>query len=445
MAGGTFKTSQKKVRPGTYVNVINGRLPSSEYPLSGIAMIPLIGYDWGPRDEWIHLTAEAPDAAKAMLGRSVYDDNEHMLLLRLILINATEVWVYITGGGEKATGSVGIDSGTLNATAKYAGERGNAIKIVSAANPLGGFDVSILLDGTEVELFEGVEVIADLSDSEYVVFSGEGTLSEFASVSLTGGTDNDEKTNASVSSFLDASEKIRFNCMAFPTANESLITAAITKIKYIRNTIGWKCHAVVANTKADYEGIYNLTNAFEYEGKKLTTVQAVAWLAGAVAAADYSTSLTYQIVQGATAVVGEKTNEKAVEAIKSGETFFSVDESGNVILEYDVNSKVTFMQDDPIDINKGRPCRVYDTFANELLLTFVPGRYSNNESGYDVIEGLGRAMLKRYSNDGAIKNVDTENDFVLDRGQSQDDYVYISVGIQPVDSVEKYYFTVIAR
>ena len=174
-------------------------------------------------------------------------------------------------------------------------------------------------------------------------------------------------------------------------------------------------------------------------------MQATAWLAGAAAAADYKTSLTYAIVQGATAVVGEKSNEEAVESIKNGKTFFSVDESGNVILEYDVNSKVTIMPDDPVDIYKGRPCRVYDSFANELLLTFVPGRYSNNANGYDVIEGLGRAMLKKYSNDGAIKNVDVESDFVLDRGQSQDDYVYISVGIQPVDSVEKYYFTVIAR
>ncbi|HIY00835.1 MAG TPA: phage tail sheath family protein [Candidatus Blautia faecipullorum] len=445
MAGGTFKTSQKKVRPGTYVNVTNGRLPSSEYPLSGIAMIPIIGYDWGPRDEWIHLMSESPDAAKAKLGRSVYDDNDQMMLLRLILLNATEVWVYITGGGEKASGSVEIDSGTLNAVAKYAGTRGNTIKVVSVANPLGGYDVSVLLDGIEVELFERAEAISDLAGSAYVDFTGEGTLKEFASLSLEGGTDSSEKTNSSVTSFLDAAEKIRFNCMAFPTNEESLITALITKIKYIRNTIGWKCHAVVADTKADYEGIYNLTNSFEYEGKKLSTVQATAWLAGAAAAADYKTSLTYAIVQGATAVVGEKSNEEAVESIKNGKTFFSVDESGNVILEYDVNSKVTIMPDDPVDIYKGRPCRVYDSFANELLLTFVPGRYSNNANGYDVIEGLGRAMLKKYSNDGAIKNVDVESDFVLDRGQSQDDYVYISVGIQPVDSIEKYYFTVIAR
>ena len=62
-----------------------------------------------------------------------------------------------------------------------------------------------------------------------------------------------------------------------------------------------------------------------------------------------------------------------------------------------------------------------------------------------VMEGLGRAILKAYQNDGAIQNVDEENDFLVDRGASTGDSVYISCGIQPVDSAEKYYFTVIAR
>lgn len=443
MAGGTFKLSQKKIRPGTYVNVVNGQQMTSAKPLSGIAMIPLIGYDWGPRDKWIHITAESPDAAKSQLGRSVYDDNVYMDMLSLLLENATEVWIYITGGGEKAKASVALEDGTATVVAKYPGVLGNEIKIVSVANPLGGFDVSVLLSGSEVELFERTSGLEELS-SNYVDFVGEGTLTEFASLSLEGGTDNEEKINASVAAFLDASEKIRFNCMAFPSTDESLIAALITKIRYIRNSIGWKCHAVVAETAADYEGIYNLTNSFVYKGRELPIEQAVSWVAGAAAAADYITSLTYMKVNGATALVGEKSNERANEAIKAGEIFFSLDESGNVILEYDVNSKVTFVQEDPVNINKGRPCRVYDTLANELLLTFIPGKFPNNSEGWDIMEGLGRAMLKQYLADGAIKNVDLDNDFLVNRAQSAGDSAYIKIGIQEVDSVEKYYFTVIA-
>lgn len=444
MAGGTFKLSSPKVRPGAYVVTKNGKQPTASNAPSGIAIIPLIGYDWGPRGEMIHLTNESPDAAKVKFGRSIYDDNECMVMLQLMFLNATEVYTYIAGGGEKAKGTITLKSGTGNVTAKYPGTLGNKLKVVSVANPEGGFDVSVVLDGSEVELIEGATKVTDLK-SDYVDFAGEGELAAFASASLTGGTNEDSKVNASVATFLDMAEKIKFNYMALPTSEVSLITAAVTKIKYIRNSIGWKCGLVVANSAADYENIYNLTNAIEYAGEELTIPQSTAWLAGAAAAAGYTTSLTYTTVTGATGVVGTKTNEESIQAIKKGETFFTISESGDVILEYDVNSKVTFTQDDPTDILKGRPCRVYDSFANDLLLTFVPGRFNNDPTGWTVMEGLGRAILKAYQNDGAIQNVDEENDFLVDRGASTGDSVYISCGIQPVDSAEKYYFTVIAR
>lgn len=444
MAGGTFKLSSPKVRPGAYVVTKNGKQPTASNAPSGIAIIPLIGYDWGPRGEMIHLTNESPDAAKVKFGRSIYDDNECMVMLQLMFLNATEVYTYIAGGGEKAKGTITLKSGTGNVTAKYPGTLGNKLKVVSVANPEGGFDVSVVLDGSEVELIEGATKVTDLK-SDYVDFAGEGELAAFASASLTGGTNEDSKVNASVATFLDMAEKIKFNYMALPTSEASLITAAVTKIKYIRNSIGWKCGLVVANSAADYENIYNLTNAIEYAGEELTIPQSTAWLAGAAAAAGYTTSLTYTTVTGATGVVGTKTNEESIQAIKKGETFFTISESGDVILEYDVNSKVTFTQDDPTDILKGRPCRAYDSFANDLLLTFVPGRFNNDPTGWTVMEGLGRAILKAYQNDGAIQNVDEENDFLVDRGASTGDSVYISCGIQPVDSAEKYYFTVIAR
>lgn len=444
MAGGTFNSSSPKVRPGAYANTKNGKQPTTTTVPSGIAIIPLIGYDWGPRGEMIHLTNESPDAAKTKFGRSIYDDNGFMLMLQLMFLNVTEVYTYIAGGGEKAKGTITLKSGTGNVTAKYPGSLGNKLKIVSVANPEGGFDVSVVLDGSEVELIEGAKKVADLK-SDYVDFSGDGELVAFASASLNGGTEEASKTNASVATFLDMAEKIKFNYMALPTSDVSLITAAVTKIKYIRNSIGWKCGLVVANSASDYENIYNLTNSFEYAGVKLTTEQATAWLAGAATAAGYTTSLTYTTVTGATGIVGQKTNEESIQAINNGETFFTVSESGNVILEYDVNSKVTFTQDDPTDILKGRPCRVYDSFANELLLTFVPGRFSNDPTGWTVMEGLGRAILKDFLKDGAIQNVDEENDFVVDRGASVGDSAYITCGIQPVDSTEKYYFTTIAR
>lgn len=448
MAGGTFKKSQPKVRPGTYVNVRNGRQPSAVASTRGVAIIPLMGYDWGPRGQFIVLSADSPDAHIAELGRSVYDSNDSMVMLQLLLMGAVTVYVYIPDGGSAATATeeVGEEGGTLTATAMYKGTLGNKIKLVSVSNPLGGCDVSVILDGTEVELFEGVTKIEELADkSAYVKITGTGDMKEFASISLQGGKDDDQGKNAGISDFLDKSEKIRFNCMCFPTEEGDLRTALLTKIKYIRESIGWKCQAVAPNFAADYEGIINLTNSFEYDGKELTTAQACAWLAGATAGADYVTSLTYTTVPGATKVVGEMNNEASIAAIDAGKTFFSVDEAGNVILEYDINSHVKTRGDEPADIRKNRPLRVYDTFANDLLITFVPGKFDNDEDGWGVMEGIGRSMLQNYYDDGAITNVDLDADFLVDTGRSIGDSTYFQVGMQAVDSAEKYYFDVNAR
>lgn len=181
------------------------------------------------------------------------------------------------------------------------------------------------------------------------------------------------------------------------------------------------------------------------EDTELTVAQACAWLAGATAGAEYNESLTYKAVTGATAVVGEYANEEAISAIKAGKTFFSMSEDGSVILEYDINSLVTASDDKPADANKNRPLRVYDTWCNDCLLNFVPGRYDNSKNGWGVVESIGRSMLKAYEEDGAITDVDYDNDFTVDQEKSIGDSMYINSGIQAVDSADKYYITTIAR
>ena len=449
MAGGTFKLSQPKVRPGVYVNVKNGRQPTASGSVRGTANIPLIGYDWGPRGEWIIISADSPDGHVAELGRSIYDeDNSSMIMLQLLLLNATTVYVYIPDGGTAAKKSISVGSGSLTATAKYKGTLGNTVKIVSVANPVDGFDVSVVINGSEVELFEGIKTMDELKGvSEYVDFSGAGEMAAFASATLEGGTDvAADSGNSGISDFLDKSEKVRFNCMCFPSTESSLQTALLTKIKYIRESIGWKCQAVAPNFAADYEGIINLVNSFVYGGRALTTAEACAWLAGATAGADYVTTLTYAQVTNATSVVGEMNNEASVAAIEAGQTFFSVDDDGNVILEYDINSRVHTTSETPPDIRKNRVTRVYDTFANDVMMTFRPGKFNNgDEDDWSVVEGLGRSILQNYQDDGAIKNINLDEDFLVDSGRSTGDSIFLNVKIQAVDSGDKFYFNVVAK
>ena len=442
MAGGTFDKSVGKVRPGTYINFEASNQSTLGSSDRGTVLIPLINHSYGPEKEFITISNESVDSAIDKLGYSVYDDDPSMLLIREAFKNASTVIVYIAKAGTKATGT----GGGLSAQAKYGGSRGNALSYSVAANPVAGFDVSVYLDGSTVEAFEGVTNVSALVDSKYITFTAsEGTsLEAVAGVSLTGGTDG-TAANSDIAAFLDDMESVNFNALAFPVTEESLLAACVTKIKYLRENVGRGVKAVVPDYKADYEGIINVTNSVIINGVTLSDAQATAWVAGADASASNVQSNTHKIYVGAESVANAKTHEQAVAAIQNGEFFFSYSENGDVIVEYDINSLTSFTDRKDKSYSKNRVLRVFDSFAESIRLNFPPNKYSNNENGWDIMDGMGRSILKQFFDAGAIRNVDYDSDFAVVRGESKGDSTYFNVGLQPVDSAEKLYFTVKTR
>ena len=444
MAGGTFDKSVGKVRPGTYINFEASNQSTLGSSDRGTVLIPLINHSYGPEKEFITISNESVDSAIDKLGYSVYDDDPSMLLIREAFKNASTVIVYIAKAGTKATGT----GGGLSAQAKYGGSRGNALSYSVAANPVAGFDVSVYLDGSTVEAFEGVTDVSALVDSKYITFTAsDGTsLESAAGISLTGGTDG-TAANSDIAAFLDDMESVNFNALAFPVTEESLLAACVTKIKYLRENVGRGVKAVVPDYKADYEGIINVTNSVVINGVTLSNAQATAWVAGADASASNVQSNTYKIYVGAESVAGAKTHEQAVAAIQNGEFFFSYSENGDVdvVVEYDINSLTSFTDRKDKSYSKNRVLRVFDSFAESIRLNFPPNKYSNNENGWDIMDGMGRSILKQFFDAGAIRNVDYDSDFAVVRGESKGDSTYFNVGIQPVDSAEKLYFTVKTR
>ncbi len=442
MAGGTFDKSVGKVRPGTYINFEASNQSTLGSSDRGTVLIPLINHSYGPEKEFITISNESVDSAIDKLGYSVYDDDPSMLLIREAFKNASTVIVYIAKAGTKATGT----GGGLSAQAKYGGSRGNALSYSVAANPVAGFDVSVYLDGSTVEAFEGVTDVSALVDSKYITFTAsDGTsLESAAGISLTGGTDG-TAANSDIAAFLDDMESVNFNTLAFPVTEESLLAACVTKIKYLRENVGRGVKAVVPDYKADYEGIINVTNSVVINGVALSNAQATAWVAGADASASNVQSNTHKIYVGAESVANAKTHEQAVAAIQNGEFFFSYSENGDVVVEYDINSLTSFTDRKDKSYSKNRVLRVFDSFAEAIRLNFPPNKYSNNENGWDIMDGMGRSILKQFFDAGAIRNVDYDTDFAVVRGESKGDSTYFNVGIQPVDSAEKLYFTVKTR
>lgn len=140
-----------------------------------------------------------------------------------------------------------------------------------------------------------------------------------------------------------------------------------------------------------------------------------------------------------------KSNEEAIAAINEGEFFFSTNEDREVVVEYDINSLVTFADKKDKSYRKNRVIRVYDTFQEAVQLNFPPNKFDNNARGWDIMEGIGKTILRQFEDTGGITNVSYDEDFLVDRESSVDDETYFNVGLQAVDSAEKLYFTITTR
>lgn len=465
MAGGRFDKLVGKVRPGTYINFESGRENNTvSAGTRGTVIVPIFKATYGPAKRFIKLTNASPDAETTTLGYSIYDDdpNRQMLFIREAFKRASTVYVYILTEGKKAQAEIAMSvktaageagseaTNTLTATAKHGGSRGNALTVTLDANPLGGYDVLIHLGGDKVTLYEGLRSVEELIalDNPYITFTGTGSLGETAGITLTGGED-EETTNTDIADFIDAWESVKFNTVCFPFDGDeakNVKQAAFTKIKYMRDNMGKGVQAVIPNAgNMDYEGVINVTNSVSLDGDDLSCAEACAWVAGAAAGAANTESLTYTQYSGATAVVNPKGNEEAVAAINAGEFFFSINEDEAVVVEYDINSLVTFANKKDKSYRKNRVIRVYDTFQEAVQLNFPPNKYNNNPDGWDIMEGIGRTVLKQFEDAGAITNVNYERDFLVDREKSIGDETYFNIGLQAVDSAEKLYFTIKTR
>lgn len=444
MAGGTFDTKVDKVRPGNYINFTSKKVESLGSAMRGITAIPLINHNYGPVGQFIKLTNGSPDAEYAKLGYGVND--KELLLIKEAFKKASTVYVYIVAGNGKNATATG---GGVSATAKYAGTRGNDFKYAIATNPVEGFDVTVYLGESKVSNYVGIKTAAELVALEdpYITFAATeaAEIVAVASVSLEGGTDVAAVTN-NYTDFLDAIEGIAIDSFAFPVTGadaEDLKIAAKAKVDYLWNSCGKRVHAAVPDYNADCEFIINVTNGVVLtDGTEVDKVQACSWVAAIYAGASHTTSNTYAIYEGAVDIIGKKNHEEAETAIKNGEFFFSFSEEGNVVVEYDINSRITFGDGTDSTYRKNRVQRVFDHTASLVKTTFPPNKYDNDETGWNVMDGIGASLLLAMQAEGAIKNVDENTDFLVDRTKSEDDRTYFDVYIQPVDSAEKLYFNI---
>lgn len=453
MAGsGTFTPGKPKVRPGVYFNFKSNK-PVAISTDAGITVIPFIGHSYGPTKTYIDVTADNINFISEILGFDIADDNDNMLLIREAFKACSHIKVYIVGsGGTKATGT----GGGITATAKYAGACGNEIHFSVTKNVVTEkYDVSVYYRNELKYEYADCEKISDITkiDCPFVTFSttnsnAETAPTEIAGVALTKGEDC-TSSNGDFTIWLDSLDNTQFDSVCLPLNNEDesfekLATSFISKIKYLRENIGKTIRAampLVENT--NYIGIDGLVNAPIVDGKQLTIGQATAFVAALSASSDELTSNTNKVYPGATGFDADNllSHETVEDNIKLGAFLFTLSENGEVVVEYDINTLVNPSESQDDSYKKNRVIRTFDAIKDRIKADIRIAEIDGTEEGYDMIDGLGISILADFARRGAIKNVE-DGDFLVDRSASSGDSVVINLGIQPVDSVDKFYYYV---
>lgn len=432
--GGTW-TGQNKIRPGVYVNFEQTGI-QPDVSKRGIVTLPL-DLSWGLEQQVIEITGD-------MNTTSIFGDViENILPLNEALKRAEKVLVYRlnpVSGGAKAT----VASGDLTATAVHTGAAGNNIQIVIETNGP-NFDVKTYFKNQIVDEQEAVANAEDLQDNEYVVFSGTGALAADAGKILTGGS-NASITVSEYSAYRLALEAYEWNACALYDVTDSAIKSAFKEwVERLRDQEGKKVICVMNDySTADYEGIISVKNGVVLaDATTLTGRKAVAWVAGAAAAADTNESLTYDSYDGAVDVDIKYANSEIENAIEEGQMVF-VSSNNRARVEYDINTLHTFTPQKGKMFRKNQVVRVLDTINNDIIKIcedYFIGKVSNNDDGRNLLKNQIIKYLQRLQDKGSIKNFDTKTDVEVLMGVDSD-AVVVNTAVQPADSIEKIYITV---
>lgn len=439
MAGGTW-LSQTKVRPGAYINFKGVPKPVSSLGTRGVVTFPT-PMSWGATITELLSTDLYDGKSLAKIGYVGTD--EEAQLFRLALKNSYKAIVYrLDTGGTKATATVG----NLTISAKYAGILGNLITVTIATNGE-KFDVITFFKGVEKDR-QTVATADELNDNDWVDFTGTGELTETAGTSLATGT-NGTVNDVTYTAYLNTIKSYNWNTMGIPQDSATANTAVIAFIKNLRENVGKKVQAVLYNANADYEGIISVNQGYATTDEVVSPTSFVAYVAGLTAGADVNQSNTYHVIEGATSIIYPEgvtpyDDEDIIAALKEGKMVLSTRQDGAVIIEQDINTFHTFVADKGYTFSKNRVIRCLDEINNSVGLLYAKsyiGKVDNNDYGRALFKGDIISYLNMLQSIGAIQNFDSTTDVTVYAGEAID-AVVVELAIQPVDSMEKLYMTV---
>lgn len=425
LGGGTFVTVGEKTMPGSYINFVSASRANFALSERGYVAIPL-ELDWGEEQKVVTLSPDDfRNNSLTVFGYNFSDDA--MKPLREIFRHAQTVYFYRLGTGTKAASTM--------ATAKYAGTRGNKIKIVTTAIISGetttGYTVKTFLDDILVDTQEVSGATAttdDLAVNDFVDWIAEVSLSA-GTVNLSGGA-NATITSGNYSSFLAAIEPYSFNVIGYAGTDSAIKALFAAFTQRLRDSLGIKFQCVLYQyATANYEGVVSVEN----------NADAVYWTVGALAGCPVNKSVTNAKYDGEYEISTNYTQEQLETALKSGKfVFHKVGEDVRVL--EDINTLTTFTEEKSEDFKENQTIRVIDQIGNDIAAIFNTrflGIIPNDNSGRAA---LWNEIVKHHSNlqaIGAIENFSGDN-VTVQEGNTKRSVVVNDV-ITPINCMTQLY------
>lgn len=426
LGGGVFLT-QNKVLPGSYINFVSAAKASASLSDRGIATMPLV-LDWGKDEEVFEVTsADFQKNSRDIFGYDYASDK--LKGLRDLFLNAKTLFAYKLNKGEKAANTF--------ATAKYSGERGNALKVVVKANAdtPSNFDVALYLDNEKVDA-QTVSKMADLKDNAFVDWKKGATLAVNAGLALTGGT-NGSVTAANHQKYLERIESYSFNAMGVVTTDEAVKTLYANFVKRLRDEEGIKFQTVLHKKPADFEGVINVKNTVKGEGADI-----VYWVTGLQAGCAVNKSCLNRKYDGEYEVNADFSQSELKASIKAGE--FVLHKVGDEIrVLSDINSLVTVSDTKGEIFKENQTIRVIDQIANDIAVLFNSKYLGNIPNDADGRVSLWADIVKHHEELQKIRAIEnfSDKDVTVGQGDSKKGVV-IADKVTVVNAMAQLYMTV---
>lgn len=463
-----FIPGETKKRPGVYVRVTNrGGVNTANVPQGTVAAV--FRSSWGPL-----VTAHTVEGGTRELGELFGTAGTVAVAEEAFLGNAGKVVAFRLGGDNAAKASVtlqdtaAIPASVATIAAKYDGARGN------------GFAVTVrdsLTDATKRELlvYEGTALLQTIAfakgggdeaddlvaavaaqGSAYItatkVAAGNGTLAATSQSALTGGVDPTVEAG-SYSTALTALEALTWNVLVTDSEDEAVQATIEAYVERVRNE-GKRIMAVLAeptsvafatrltNAKAlNNPAVVYVANGFKRAGATVEGYKAAGRVAGMIASAPITASLTHQVVDGATELVGGLTGSQIEQAIDSGALVFSTNTAGQVQVEYGINTLVTLGADQDAGWRKIRRVRTRDNLMDRIVATWDPlvGQLNNNADGRATLVASGNGVIQAMVSEGAL--IDGSKLYEDPANPAAGESAWFVADVDDLDSGEKFYLT----